>query len=106
MLSRLWWQNPDLGGRPGSDGGDCFHGSKKPSSLPPARLLKGCNRYYLDNQFVIHSFEINLNTVLCVSWYYEHDHRVCWYFDRAVGWYFEIMNLMVGIMNFLRWYFE
>ena len=30
---------------PGSDGGDCFHGSKKHSSLPPAaaRLLKGCN---------------------------------------------------------------
>ena len=29
---------------PGSDGGDCFHGSKKHSSLPPAaaRLLKGC----------------------------------------------------------------
>ena len=30
---------------PGSDGGDCFHGSKKHSSLPPAaaHLLKGCN---------------------------------------------------------------
>ena len=29
----------------GSDGGDCFHGSKKHSSLPPARRrrLKGCN---------------------------------------------------------------
>ena len=29
---------------PGSDGGGCFHGSKKHSSLPPAavRLLKGC----------------------------------------------------------------
>ena len=24
LLSRLWWQNPDLGGSPGSDGGDCF----------------------------------------------------------------------------------
>ena len=39
-------KNPILGGSPGSDGGDCFHGSKKLSSLPPAaaRLLKGCNR--------------------------------------------------------------
>ena len=37
LLSRLGWQNTDLGGSPGSDGGDCFHGSKKPSSLPPAR---------------------------------------------------------------------
>ena len=35
---------PIVGAIPGSDGGVCFHGSKKHTSLPPAvaRLLKGC----------------------------------------------------------------
>ena len=52
---------------------DIIHGSQQSGLFP------------VDNQFVINSFEINLNTVLCVSWYYEHDYWVCWYFDRAVG---------------------
>ena len=37
--------NPDWTGLPVADGGESFHGSKKHSSLPPARRrrLKGCN---------------------------------------------------------------
>ena len=38
-------------------------------------------------------------------WYFEHDHRVHWYFDK-VCWYFEMVNLTVVIMNILRWNFE
>ena len=38
-------------------------------------------------------------------WFFEHDDRVHWYFDK-VCWYFEMVNLTVVIMNILRWYFE
>ena len=37
--------------------------------------------------------------------YFEHDHRVHWYFDKVCC-NFEMVNLTVVIMNILHWYFE
>ena len=45
-------------------------------------------------------------------WYFEHDHRVCWYFDRAVGilkwwiWGLVLWTFSVGILKRRYWYFD